>query len=284
MIRAEQLRFRYPGSEAATLHGLDFDVREGEIFGFLGPSGAGKSTTQKILTRLLSGYHGTLEVMGRPLAEWDRSYHARVGVSFELPNHYGKLSARENLAYFRALYAGPTESPEAVMELVGLSEHLDKPVAAFSKGMKIRLNVARSLLCKPQLWFLDEPTSGLDPVNALEIRKLVLAKRAEGVTVLLTTHDMHVAAALCDRVAFIVDGRLIECDRPSSLTRRYGRREVAVTHGSSEAPVTDTFPLDGIGDNPDFLRTLRASTPLSIHSQETTLEDVFVQVTGRGLR
>ncbi len=284
MIRVDNLSFTYPGAPSPTVKGLSFEVSEGEIFGFLGPSGAGKSTTQNILIGLLDRWQGEIEVMGRSLRDWRRDYYRHIGVSFELPNHYLKLTARENLEYFRALYDGDTDAPEKVMALVGLSEHLDKPVSAYSKGMKNRLTLARSLLNRPSLWFLDEPTSGLDPVNAVHVRDLVKARQAQGVTTIITTHDMLIADALCDRVGFIVDGELVEVGAPDDLKRRYGRREVEISWGGDHAPRRERFPLDGLSEQPEFLRILREETVTSLHSQETTLEDVFVQVTGRSLR
>jgi fluoroquinolone transport system ATP-binding protein len=283
MIEARALTFAYPGASTQALHGLDFSIREGEIFGFLGPSGAGKSTTQNILTGLLRGWQGTVSVLGRPLASWGRDYYGKIGVSFELPNHYLKLTARENLTYFRALYEGDTASPDEVMERVGLGDQLDKAVSAFSKGMKQRLSLARSMLNRPRLWFLDEPTSGLDPVNSVRVRELVRERQREGVTTVITTHDMLIADALCDRVGFVVDGNLVACDTPSALKRRYGKREVEVAWGEANAPSTQRFALDGLADDAAFQRVLREQNLLSIHSQETTLENVFVQVTGRAL-
>ncbi len=284
MIRVEDLTFTYPRAESPALTSLGFEVGEGEIFGFLGPSGAGKSTTQNILIGLLRGWTGNVEVMGKPLGTWGRDYYGRVGVGFELPNHYLKLSARENLEYFRALYDTDTATPEEVMGLVGLEGELDKRVSDYSKGMKNRLTLARSLLNRPMLWFLDEPTSGLDPVNAVKVRDLVLERKAQGVTTVLTTHDMHVAETLCDRVGFIVDGKLVEVDEPGKLERRFGKREVKVEYGAEASPQSATFPLDGLHEQAEFQRILREETLISVHSQETTLEDVFVQVTGRTLQ
>ena len=281
MIEVDGLTFTYPGADAPAIRGHSFSVAEGEVFGFLGPSGAGKSTTQNVLIGLLKGWTGTARVLGRSLAEQGPDYYRSVGVSFELPNHFLKLTARENLAYFAALHDGDTETPESVLAQVGLADDIDKPVAAFSKGMKNRLNLARSLLHRPTLWFLDEPTSGLDPVNAVAVRDLIRAKQREGVTVLVTTHDMHTAETVCDRVAFIIDGRIETIDTPEALRRRHGQREVEL-RWDGDAPAR--FPLDGLADNPDFLAALRRPDLSSLHSQEATLEDVFVQVTGRSLR
>ncbi len=283
MIQVQNLTFTYPGAEAPAVSSLDFEVQDQEIFGFLGPSGAGKSTTQNLLIGLLKGFVGDIEVLGRPLRQWGREYYGQIGVAFELPNHYLKLTARENLDYFRSLYDGDTARPEEVLEQVGLLDDIDKPVAAFSKGMKNRLTLARSLLNRPRVWFLDEPTAGLDPVNAVKVRDLVKARQAEGVTTVLTTHDMLIADALCDRVAFIVDGELVECDAPEALKRRFGTREVEVTYGNEASPERARFPLDGLLSEPDF-QSLRDERLIAIHSQETTLEDVFVQVTGRSLK
>lgn len=284
MIHVEDLTFTYPRSVQPAVSALNFTVEPGEIFGFLGPSGAGKSTTQNILVGLLRGWSGTVEVMGRPRRHWGRDFYRHVGVSFELPNHYLKLTARENLDYFRALYGTNTATADEVLTEVGLQEHGDKPVSAFSKGMKNRLTLARSLLNRPRLWFLDEPTSGLDPVNAVKVRELVKKRQSQGTTTLLTTHDMVVADALCDRVAFIVDGRLAECDTPESLKRRWGRREVKLLYGDEAAPQSRSFPMEGLGYNEDFLGILRQEHLVAMHSQETTLENVFVKVTGKALQ
>ena len=283
MIDVEGLTFTYPGGDTPAVRELAFQVRPQEIFGFLGPSGAGKSTTQNLLIGLLKGWQGRIDILGKPLASWGRDLYGQIGVSFEAPNHYLKLTARENLDYFRALYDGDTAEPEELLRLVGLLDDIDKPVGAFSKGMKNRLTLARSLLNRPKLWFLDEPTAGLDPVNAVKVRDLVRARQAEGVTVVITTHDMLIADALCDRVGFIVDGQLAECDAPDALKRRFGKREVVVTYGEVAAPTEARFPFDGIGVESAFLDILKRESLIALHSQETTLEDVFVQVTGRAL-
>jgi fluoroquinolone transport system ATP-binding protein len=151
--------------------------------------------------------------------------------------------------------------------------------------MKNRLNVARSMLHRPNLWFLDEPTSGLDPVNAVEIRRIIRERQHLGVTTLLTTHDMHTAELVCDRVAFIVDGQVATIDTPDALKRRFGTREVEVRWENETAEeVVQRFSFDGLADNTAFRDALRRSGLSAIHSQEATLESVFVQVTGRSLQ
>lgn len=285
MITVKNLTYTYKGGKEEVLHGLNFDIAEKEIFGFLGPSGAGKSTTQKILIGLLKSYGGEIQVMGKELQAWGQDYYEHIGVSFELPNHYLKLSALENLNYFRSLYSGDTLDPMEVLEWVGLQADVDKRVSEFSKGMKIRLNVARSLLHKPKLLFLDEPTSGLDPVNARSIKDLILSLRDKGTTVFVTTHDMMVADELCDRVAFVIDGDIRVVDAPPVLKQRYGKRSVKVAYlNGTEAVAQQEFPLDGLGENNDFFALLKAGHHIeTIHTQETTLENIFIKVTGREL-
>ncbi|MEO2026938.1 MAG: ABC transporter ATP-binding protein [Fuerstiella sp.] len=291
MIRVEGLTYTYPSGSSAAVRELTFDVAKGEVFGFLGPSGAGKTTTQNILIGLIKGWQGDVRVLDRPLAEWNSDYYRSIGVSFEAPNHYLKLTARENLEYFRSLYDGKADTVEEVLAVVGLEDHIDKPVGDFSKGMKNRLNFARSLLHRPKLWFLDEPTAGLDPVNAVRIRKIIRERQELGVTTVVTTHDMTTAEIVCDRVAFIIDGQIATIDTPDALRRRFGSREVEVSwkddsseNGSHDADGAQRFPLDGLSDNTDFLDALRRPGLSTVHSQEATLEDVFLQVTGRSLR
>ncbi len=283
MIDVRELTFQYPATREPALRSIDFHVGRGEIFGFLGPSGAGKSTAQKILIRLLRDYQGSVRIFDRDLHDWGNDFYERIGVSFELPNHYLKLTARENLAAFRGFYSGATEDPGELLDAVGLSDDADKRVAQFSKGMRLRLNVARAMLNRPELLFLDEPTSGLDPVTSRLVRDLVRRRRDAGTTVVLTTHNMHIADELCDRVAFLVDGRIELVDAPRALKLRHGRRFVRVESDGPGGFQTREFPLEGLGDNTEFLATLRDRAVQTIHTQETTLEDIFIQLTGRTL-
>jgi fluoroquinolone transport system ATP-binding protein len=285
MISVKNLEYSYPGAQQQVLKGLQFDIAEREIFGFLGPSGAGKSTTQKLLIGLLRNYSGQVRVMDKEIADWGSELYEHVGVSFELPNHFLKLTARENLAYFRSLYSNETLPPKEVLRWVGLQDDADKKVAEFSKGMKMRLNVARSLMHRPKLLFLDEPTNGLDPANARRIKDLILRLRAEGTTVFVTTHDMTVADELCDRVAFITNGRINVADAPSALKKQYGKRTLFVEYlDSDDVILRQEFSLDGLGDNERFLELLKTVDHIeTIHTQETTLENIFIQVTGQEL-
>ena len=283
MIETRGLTFRYGAANEPAVRELSFEVGRGEIFGFLGPSGSGKSTTQKILIGLLAGYQGEVRVLEKDRAQWVPDDYERIGVSFETPNHFNKLSGLENLRYFGALYQRPTRDPHAVLAALGLLGDADTPVGEWSKGMRVRLSMARCLLHDPDLLFLDEPTAGLDPVNAERVKDLIEAERAAGRTVFLTTHDMTVADELCDRVAFLVDGHIASIDSPRALKLQHGERSVRVEFREGESVGRREFPLDGIGRNGAFHALLAGSEVETIHSREASLADVFIAVTGKAL-
>ena len=285
-IEVRDLTFSYHGSDGPAVRGMSFSVGRGEVFGFLGPSGAGKSTTQKLLIGLLGGHAGGISVLGRDLGSWGQDYYERIGVSFELPNHYQKLTALENLEFFRSLYSKKTEDPMKLLEMVGLEGDAGTRVGRFSKGMQMRLTFARAIMHRPDLIFLDEPTAGLDPVNARNVKDIVLQLKEEGSTVFLTTHDMTVADGLCVRVAFVVDGRIALIDSPRELKLQQGERKIRVEYrnGTDEKRLARReFSLDGLGYDKGFLTLLREADIETIHTEEATLEDVFVRATGRSL-
>lgn len=278
------LTYTYAAATNPAVRNLSFSIARGEIFGLLGPSGAGKSTTQKVLIGLLPDYGGGVSVFGKDLARWNADYYEQIGVSFELPNHYLKLSGLENLRYFQSLYRDRTRPPNTLLELVGLQDDGDRLVSQYSKGMKTRLGVARALLNDPDLIFMDEPTVGLDPGNARRIKNLIRNQKQAGRTVFLTTHDMAVADELCDRVAFIVNGEIRLIDSPHDLKLAHGTRTVLVECVADGRTDQQTFPIDGLGENADFLALLRGGTVETLHTQEATLEDVFIRVTGYRLQ
>jgi fluoroquinolone transport system ATP-binding protein len=283
MIDVQDLSFTYIGTGTPAVRGINFSIAPGEIFGFLGPSGAGKSTTQKILIGLLRDFDGRVAVFDRPVGAWGNDYYERIGVSFEVPNHYLKLTGEENLRYFASLYQGETRPPAELLELVGLEEDGGMLVSQYSKGMKNRLNVARALLHNPELLFMDEPTAGLDPVNARRVKELIRVQKQAGRTIFLTTHDMSVADQLCDRVAFIIDGQIKLIDSPRNLKLKYGQETLRVEFGENGRVAEKDFPLQNLAENEDFLKVLRGNAIQTIHSQEATLEDIFIEVTGRSL-
>ncbi|MAT43607.1 MAG: ATP-binding protein [Anaerolineaceae bacterium] len=283
MIKVNSLKYRYPNTTENAVKGLDFVVEQGEIFGFLGPSGAGKSTTQKILTGLLKKYQGEVNILGKDLKSWNADLYEEIGISFEFPNHFQKLTAFENLLYFSRLYQRKTTDPMVLLEQVGLYDDARQPVEQYSKGMKNRLTFARALIHDPRLLFLDEPTSGLDPLNAHMIKEIIRAQQQAGKTIFLTTHNMNVAEELCDRVALIVEGEIIVIDTPRQLKLAHGQPLVRVESRHNGSVQTIEFPLEKLGHNQDFLSHIQTYEVQTIHTQEASLEDVFIRLTGRRL-
>ena len=281
MIKVEDLSYEYPTSKGPVLKNLNFAIDKGEIFGFLGPSGAGKSTTQKVLYKILSDFTGRVSVQDRPLNDWGNEYFEKIGVGFELPNHYLKLTARENLKLFGSFYPKHNlHDLDALFESFGLAADSNKRVEEFSKGMKMRLNFIRAVMHDPDILFLDEPTAGLDPINAQKIKRYIVDLKNKGKTIFVTTHDMTTADELCDRVSFIADGEIRLTGKPSALKNQYGKHTVKVELQSGQAA---EFPIEALGTNPMFLDFISQNEILRINTQEATLEEVFIEVTGTTL-
>ncbi len=287
ILSVSDLSYRYPGNDTDTLKGFSFTVDQGEIFGFLGPSGAGKSTTQKILIKLISVFSGKYEVFGKEISLWKRSLFERIGVAFEVPNLYEKFTARENLHYFGGFYGGKLKDVDLILERLGLESDVDRRVSTYSKGMRTRLNLARAILHNPDLLFLDEPTSGLDPAYTRMVMELILDLKKQGRTIFLTTHNMTVADGLCDRLAFMVNGDISRVDSPENLKKEYGTRKLEVEYRQQGVKMADVFPLDGLGLNRSFLdllKSLEQGELQRVHSQEASLGDVFLDITGTKLK
>lgn len=282
MFKVEKLSFSYPKNQSNTIKAISFEIKKGEIFGFLGPSGAGKSTTQKILIKLLDDYEGLITYDGKDLKLSRESFYEDIGVSFEMPIHFSKLTAAENIDFFKKLYKNQADT-DALLKSVGLFEDKDKMVGEYSKGMKIRLNFVRAMLNNPKMLFLDEPTNGLDPVNAMVLKNLIKDYRANGGTVFITSHIMADIDQLCDRVAFIVDGEIKEIDSPRNLKIRYGKRMISVEYKENNHTETVYFEMDNLKDNQAFFEILKTKDIETIHTGETTLEEIFIKVTGVGL-
>ncbi|VAW22074.1 Efflux ABC transporter, ATP-binding protein [hydrothermal vent metagenome] len=279
MIKVENLSFAYPKTSAPVLRDLSFSIGNGEIYGLLGPSGSGKSTTQKILMGLLQGFSGEAKIFGQSIRNIDRSFYEKIGVSFELPTLYLRLTALENLKLFAALYQGATKDPMEVLGLVDLTEAANQRVGNFSKGMKMRLNLCRAFLNDPELLFLDEPTTGQDPARARHTRQLILKLKEEGKTIFLTTHNMAEADEICDRVGFLTNGYIPVSGVPDDLKRQYGQPMLEVTTVSANSAKKHLFPMENIGKNAKFLKLLDSSKIRAMHTMEASLDDVFIKVT-----
>ncbi|QUI22672.1 ABC transporter ATP-binding protein [Vallitalea pronyensis] len=284
MIQVSDLNYVYKKSGKLAVKQVNFDIKQGEIFGFLGPSGAGKTTTQRLIIGLLRGYTGHIQVMGKERSAWGKGFYEDIGVAFDFPNLYLKLTALENLKLVSAYYKRKPTGFNTLLDRVGLLEDQHKKVESYSKGMKMRLNFIRALMHEPKLLFFDEPTSGLDPINGKIIKDTLLGLKSQGKTIFLTTHNMTVAEQLCDRVALIVDGEIKEIDSPKNLTMRYGESAVKVEYMDGSQVKEATFNLDSINHNQSFMNVIQSKKILTMHSGEATLEDVFIKLTGRNLQ
>lgn len=284
MIWVEDLSVKYPAAKGCAIRGVSFSVQPGEVLGFLGPSGAGKSTLQRVLTGTMLNYKGNANVLGLEVRDRDNRFYERIGVVFEFPNFYGKLTAIENLRYFGSLYSRARNDPMALLDRVGLAADAGKRVSEYSKGMKMRLAFVRSILHKPELLFLDEPTSGLDPSNARVIKEIILEMKGAGNTVVLTTHNMHDAEELCDRVAFMVDGQIRALDTPRAFHVYKPGTKVEYSYIEAGHEKQASSPLSALNADQVFQDHLRGGSLTSIHSKESSLEDVFIQLTGRCLQ
>jgi len=280
IIEVEGLRKYYGGVRGVDR--LSFEVEKGEIYGFLGPNGAGKTTTVKILVKIIRDYEGTARVLGSDLTDLDKDYYQRIGVSFEFPAVYSKLTVRENLEFIASFYRRHMDISQ-LLKMVELDRDADQLGANLSKGMRKKLDLARAFLPDPEVLFLDEPIEGLDPASARAIKDVLLEMRQDGKTIFLTTHNMYVADELCDRVGFIVEGALKLVDRPADLKVAMGKRLVRVEYVDGSGPVVKEFPLENLGNNQEFLDTIRTHEVRRINTEEPTLEDVFLKVTGRRL-
>ena len=283
MIEITNLSFSYNNSGKKTVDNISFNIGKGEIFGFLGPNGAGKTTTQRLIIGLLRGYEGSIRILGKERRDWNGTLFEKIGVAFDSPNLFMKLSAEENLKLISSYYGKGSTDIDKLLEMVDLQNDKRRKVENYSKGMKMRLNFIRAIMHDPDIIFLDEPTSGLDPVNARIIKEKILKLKESGKTIFLTTHNMNEAEQLCDRIAFINEGTISAIDSPSNLMLKYGTSFVKVGFNSSGTLLSKEFPLQDLGNNPEFKDLLRYSEIVTIHSQEATLEDVFIKLTGRGL-
>ncbi len=283
MIKVDNLEYTYSKSRSNAVKNISFHIPKGVVFGFLGPSGAGKTTTQKLITGLLRDYIGSIHIEGRERKDWDNSFYEKIGVVFEFPNLYLKLTGEENLNLFGSYYKNQRDDTAKRLKDIGIYSAMDKKAEEFSKGMKVRLNFVRALLHDPDILFLDEPISGLDPANGAIVKNMIKQLRSEGKTIFLTTHNMTVAEELCDTVAFIVDGQLPVIDSPGNLMQKHGRDEMDVEYFKNNSVENVRFSLENIGNNKAFLDILNSNNVRKIHTREASLEEIFIKVTGRGL-
>ena len=281
MIKVDDLSFSY--TDRDFLQNINFEVGKGEILGFLGPSGAGKSTLQKILIGMITNYGGSVIVNGVESKRHSNKFYENIGVDFEFPSLYEKLTAIGNLKYFGSLYSKKLLSIDELLKSVGLENESNKRVSEYSKGMKSRLNFIKALLHNPDILFLDEPTSGLDPSNSKVMKDIILSEKSKGKTIILTTHNMLDATELCDRVAFIVNGKISALDTPHNLIMSKGAIKVRYTYFDNGEKTSECF-LNNTANDKNLNMLIEKNKLLSIHSSEPTLNDIFIEITGRNLQ
>ena len=270
VIKADNLGKSFGSFKA--ISSLTFEVNKGEILGFLGPSGSGKTTTINILTGQLTPDQGQSSILGKSSTNLNEEDLTNIGLITENSGYYEKLSLYDNLLFFAKLYDVPQGDLDDLMKRVGLYDRRKTLAEKLSTGMKQRMLLVRAIINKPQVLFLDEPTSGLDPSTSQSIHELIKELQVEGTTIFLTTHDMHEATILCDKIVLLNKGQIVEAGTPSDLIQKYNTaKRVKITYQSGEENYLSFSELGQVSQIDDIL---------TIHSCEPTLEDVFIQLTG----
>ena len=260
--------------QKVALEEISFEVKKGEIFGFLGPSGSGKTTMIKILTGQLNADKGQTELLGKVSEKLTPADLEQIGLVSDTSGFYEKLSLYKNLQAYAKLYGKPNSRVDEVLKQVDLYDSKKLAAEKLSTGMKQRMFLARALINKPQVLFLDEPTSGLDPTTSKKIHELLLDLKESGTTIFLTTHDMNEATLLCDRLSLLNRGHLIEYGTPSSIIQKYNHEKKVQLTFADETQTEITFEELGQTD---------LAQVVAIHSCEPTLEEIFIQLTGEKL-
>ena len=278
MIRCDNVVKSFSGKKV--LSGIDLKISDGEIFGLLGPSGAGKTTLIKILTGQLEADNGTVIVLDKEVSKLTGEDNKNIGIMMDQFGVYERLSCYDNLKVFADIYRIKKEKIMETLEMVGLKDDAKTSSSNLSKGMRARLCLARVFMHSPKLIFLDEPTSGLDPQTMRQIHKLILDKKKQGCTIFLTTHNMEEAASLCDNVALLNEGVIVDGGSPKEVCRRYNHQKKIVIHLTTGEDLVMSHDIEAAKEISYFLEEGMLET---IHSSEPTLETVFLELTGRRL-
>ena len=289
--------------DVVALDAVSMQIEEGEVHGLLGPNGAGKTTLVKVLSTVLLPTSGSASILGHDVVRETSAVRPLIGIVLGGDRGlYWRLTGRENLEYWAALYNVPASTAKRrvsdLLDMVGLSDRADYLVEGYSRGMKQRLHLARGLVASPRVLFLDEPTAGMDPVASREFRRLVESLRSEGRTVLLTTHDMAEAEAVCDRVTLIDRGKVLAVETPRSLSRLVARNERIDFDGGAEGLLDTLRVIPGVASvspvaegghrvelNNDsatrhVLQTLVDAGVTSISTSRPSLEEFYIRVMG----
>jgi ABC-2 type transport system ATP-binding protein len=277
-IELERLTICY--GDFTAVDQLTLTVARGETFGLLGPNGAGKTTTFSCLTRQAPISGGAVRVLGLDLVQSFDRIKPRFGYVPDSDNHFDEFTAEQNLALFCALYQVPRARIDECLAIVELEREKRLPVRTFSKGMRKKLLMARALLHRPEILYLDEPTANLDVHSTQLIREVIQRLAKEGVTVFMTTHNMHEVELVCDRVAIINRGKLIALDAPLAFKARNADRIVDVTleRGGSVDRISVNLTADE--ERRRLARVLESEIPVTLHTREFNFYEVFLRLTG----
>lgn len=263
--------------EKEVLRDISLEIKKGEIFGLLGPSGAGKTTLINILTGQLNASGGECQIYGVNSNKLSGEQYKKIGVMMDHFGLYERMTCFDNLKFYEMLDGNSTANIEQALRQTGLLEAKKVQVANLSKGMKNRLSFARAILRRTEILFLDEPTSGLDPNTTEEIHKMILEEKRKGTTIFLTTHNMHEAEKLCDNIALLNEGRIVEYGKPMELCRKYNHQRKYKLHLKSGQ---DLELCHEKADIEKIIFYLQSDELETIHTTEPDLETIFMELTG----
>lgn len=282
MIKIQDLSIQYGAFKAVDR--LSFSVSKGELFGFLGPNGAGKTTTIKCLTGAIKPTSGNVEVVGYALPKYFHKIKPLIAYVPDTENHYDDFTGRENLTLYADLYGASHHKVDRWLDRLQLTEAGDVKVRNYSKGMKKKLLIARALIHEPQLIFFDEPTANLDIHSVKLVRELLREIADAGISIFLTTHDMDEVEQICDRVAIIAKGKLLDIDTPTAFITRHAERYCDVQYDNQGELIRTTLHLDKPEDKQRLSEIVLNEKCVRVHSREFKFEDVFRKLTGEAYR
>lgn len=276
VVSMENVSIHFGSTKA--LKDVSFQIYKGEIFGFLGPSGAGKTTTIKLLTKQLKQDQGSIRIFGKEITDLGDGLYDHIGVLSDNSGMYEKMSIYDNLKIFADLKKIPHEQIEDILKKTRLWDDRRKKARDLSRGMKQRLLFSRTILHKPDILFLDEPTSALDPATSEAVYDIITELKKDGTTIFLTTHNMNEADLLCDRVAFLHEGSIVECDNPDTLKLKHSVNEVVILSDTGKEYYTTR-------DKQSIWKTMQEmdGDVARIASVEPDLKTIFLDLTGRNL-
>jgi ABC-2 type transport system ATP-binding protein len=277
-VKIEDLVIRYGNFTA--VNQLSLAIEAGEVFGLLGPNGAGKTTTFLSLTRQIPITSGRISMLGHDLATEFAKVKPLFGYVPDVENHFDEFTAAQNLRIYADLYRAPHARIDKCLEQVELLREKHLPVRGYSKGMRKKLLLARALLHEPSVLLLDEPTANLDVHSTEQIRYLIKGLASKGVTVLITTHNMHEVEQICDRVAIVNRGKLIDLDSPTAFKARNTERIVDVVLERGGAHERVSIDLTNESQRREFARIVESEMPITLHTREFNFYQAFLKLTG----